>query len=155
MGPHNSRRGYLFLVTLIRSWVRSELFFLFFSRSHIHWPIGNFFGTLGMPPIEAPLWTPTCKIKINVHPWILVYIQGSWTLCKPYGIKPRCYREQLGEHIWELENPWETHWEHMGNMKKEKKIPNVFQNHCVPDLFPISQSVPQSTSICPITFVQR
>jgi len=23
---------------------------------------------LGMPPIEAPLWTPTCKIKIKCAP---------------------------------------------------------------------------------------
>jgi hypothetical protein len=30
-----------------------------------------------------------------------VYIHGSWTLGKPYGTKPRCYWEQLGEHIWE------------------------------------------------------
>jgi len=31
------------------------------------WPISNFLGTLGMPPIEAPLQTPSCKIEPNVH----------------------------------------------------------------------------------------
>jgi len=36
--------------------VRSEVLILFSGR-HIDWPITNFFGTLGMPPIEAPLRT--------------------------------------------------------------------------------------------------
>jgi hypothetical protein len=80
-----------------------------------------------MPPIEAPLWNPTCKIKINVHPWIIVYIQGSSTLCKPYGIKPTCNWEHLGERFGNLG----TNWVH----EKNRKIPNVFQNHCVPNMF--------------------
>ncbi len=55
---------------LIRSWVCSQLFLFLFERSHIDWPTSTFFETLGMPPIEAPLLTPSCKIKTNVHPWI-------------------------------------------------------------------------------------
>jgi hypothetical protein len=30
----------------------------------------------------------------------LVKLQGSWTLGKPYGTKPRCYWEHLEERIW-------------------------------------------------------
>jgi len=40
-------------------------------------------------------------------------------LGKPYGIKPRCYWEHLGEHIWELDgnkrNFMKSFWEHDGN----------------------------------------
>jgi hypothetical protein len=36
-------------------------------RSKIDWSImKKIWGTLGMPPIEAPLWTPNCKIETNV-----------------------------------------------------------------------------------------
>jgi len=37
----------------------------------VHWPISNYFGTLGMPSIEAPLSTFSCKIETNVRPWHL------------------------------------------------------------------------------------
>jgi hypothetical protein len=48
----------------------------------------------------------------------LVYTQGSWILGKPYGIKPRCYWEHLGECIWEhFENLMRTD----GNKGKNKK----------------------------------
>jgi len=40
-------------------------------------PSADFLGTFGMPPIEAPLWTPSCKTETNVHPWIIVYIKVS------------------------------------------------------------------------------
>jgi hypothetical protein len=36
----------------------------------------------GMPPIEVPLWTPSCKIETNVHASIY---RGVWTLGKTYG----------------------------------------------------------------------
>jgi hypothetical protein len=31
------------------------------KRNHIDWPISNIFGTLGMPPMEAHVWTPVAK----------------------------------------------------------------------------------------------
>jgi hypothetical protein len=35
-----------------------------YKKSHIDLgPLAKKFGTFGMPPIEAPLWTPSCKIK--------------------------------------------------------------------------------------------
>jgi hypothetical protein len=47
-----------------------------------------------------------------------VYIHGSWTLGKPYGTKPRCYWEHLGERIREhFENLMGTHWEQVKNTK--------------------------------------
>ncbi len=39
--------------------------------------------------MEAPLCISSCKVKKNVYHWITVYIQGSWTLGKSYGIKNR------------------------------------------------------------------
>jgi len=71
----------------------------YFFESHIHWPISNFFGNMEHPAIEAPLRTPSCKIKINVHPWIIVYIEGSWSSGKAYGIKPSCYWEHVGTFL--------------------------------------------------------
>ncbi len=41
-------------------WVHN--FFFFFKGANIDWPISNSFGTLGTAPIEAPLWTTSCKI---------------------------------------------------------------------------------------------
>jgi len=69
--------------------------------------------------MEASLCTPSCKIKINVHPWIIVYIKGSWTLGKAYGIKPRCYWEHLGNLSGTLGG---TNWE-----QGEGKTKNPFQ----------------------------
>jgi len=38
-----------------------------FERRHIDWLITTFFETLGTPPpIEAPLWTPSSKMEINM-----------------------------------------------------------------------------------------
>jgi hypothetical protein len=55
---------------------------------------------------------------------LLVYIKGSSTLGKLYGIKPRCYWEQSGECIWEqFENLMGTWWEHFENQGKKQKVP--------------------------------
>jgi len=56
-----------------------QIFLFFFKGAILIGPSAIFLGTLGMPPIEAPPWTPNCKIETNVHPWILpclVYIRG-------------------------------------------------------------------------------
>jgi hypothetical protein len=72
------------------------------------------------PPIEAPLWTPSSKIEINMlsyGPPFSVSIDESWTLGKPYGIKLRYYSESLGEQLWNLGNPIGTH---LGTREKNK-----------------------------------
>jgi len=49
-----------------------------------------FFGTLGTPPIEAPLWTTSCKIATNVAPYSppfqFIHMRVE-PLGKPYGKK--------------------------------------------------------------------
>ncbi len=41
----------------------------------------------------------------------------SWTLGKPYGIKPRCYWESLGNNF----GTWGTPWEHIWEQEKKQK----------------------------------
>ncbi len=55
----------------VLNWVHN--FFFFFKGANIDWPISNSFGTLGMAPIEAPLWTPSCKIYTVVLPYVLPF----------------------------------------------------------------------------------
>jgi hypothetical protein len=45
-------------------------------------------------------------------------------LCKPYGIKPRCYWEHFGECIWEHFGKLKIFWEHIQNKKKKKTKKN-------------------------------
>jgi hypothetical protein len=66
--------------------------------------------------METPLCTPSCKIKINVQPWIIVYIKGSGILGKAYGIKPRCYWELFG-------NLRGINWEEGGKRTKNPSHP--------------------------------
>ncbi len=106
---------------------RSELkAFLFFWTSHIHWPISNFFWNTEQPQWKHLSGPPPCKIETNLHPWIIVYIQRSWTLGKPNGIKPRCYWEHLGECILELVNLLGTYWE-QGEKTKNSLPPTLRQ----------------------------
>jgi hypothetical protein len=51
-----------------------------------------------------------------VQPWIIVYIKGSGTLGKAYGIKPRCYWEPFG-------NLRGTYWEEGGKITKNSSHP--------------------------------
>jgi hypothetical protein len=101
------------------------LTFFFWEKRHINWPITTFFETLGTPPpIEAPLWTPSSKIEINMlsyGPPFSVSIDESWTWGKPYGIKLRCYWESLGEQLWNLGNLMGTGWEHIWEQENKQK----------------------------------
>ncbi len=78
------------------------------KKSHIHWPIINFFWNIGLSLMKAPLWTQLQNTDKCIPTWpsFSVYIHGSWTLGRPYGVKPRCYWEHLGDSILE----------HFGNM---------------------------------------
>jgi hypothetical protein len=61
-----------------------------------------FFGTVGMPSIEAPLWTPSCKLENKCAPLgftFSVYVQGSWTFGQTI-----CFGNAFG-------NPLGTWWE--------------------------------------------
>jgi hypothetical protein len=81
------------------------------------WPISNFFGTLGMPSIEAPLWTPSCKLKQICTPGFHLFslYTGELNFGKLYGIKPRCCWERLGG------TTVGTHWELDGNKRNKTK----------------------------------
>jgi hypothetical protein len=92
----------------------------------------QFFWNIGYSPISAPLLTPYCKIEKKYACLLLtflVYIHGSWTFDKPYGIKLRCYMKHLGRTTWELGEPFKnvmgTHWE----QGKKQKIPP--QDQCL------------------------
>ncbi len=110
----------------IRSWEGVHNFF-FFIRKELYWLAHQqVFWTLGIPQIEAPLWTPSCKKKKNKYAPLdftfSVYIHGSWTSGKPYGIKPRCKLGTLwGKCIWEHFGRLGTWWEHIEKMRKKNR----------------------------------
>jgi hypothetical protein len=86
--------------------------------NHIDWSITNFFGTLGTPTIEAPLSTPTHKIKIIVLPYGLPFqfINMRVELWANYmGIEVRCYWERTKEQLGNLRRSMRTPWEDIGN----------------------------------------
>ncbi len=107
---------------LIGSWLRLQRL-LFFLQEEPYWLVPNRSISLDR----------SCRIEGNVYPFgqpFLVYIQGSWTLGKPYGIKPRCYWEHLGERIWDPDgNMLRTHWE---QGKNTQKIPLSRPPHTTP-----------------------
>jgi hypothetical protein len=87
--------------------------------------------------MEAPLWTPSCKIVINVFPQQPTFSVYRYTYMRVElwanhnGIKLRCYwerlREQLGNTLGGAsrehdENMLGTHWEQ--GRKTPKNLPN-------------------------------
>jgi len=81
------------------------------------------FWDIGHSPIEAPLWTASCKMETNVLPMAhlfslytreLNFVQTIW-----------CYRERFRGQLWKygnLGNFMGTHKEHDGNKGKKKNI---------------------------------
>ncbi len=49
-------------------------FFIYFNGAILIGPPAIVLELWGMPLIEVPLWTPSCKIKTNMHPLIIVYL---------------------------------------------------------------------------------
>ncbi len=96
----------------------------------------NMFHTIS--PIEAPLWTPRCKLKLNpsynmsayifsLYTWELSFGQTIWDKTQVLlGISWGMHLKTLWKlgnplRIWELiENMMGTHWE---KGRKQKKIP--------------------------------
>ncbi len=96
----------------------------------------NMFHTIS--PIEAPLWTPSCKLKLNprynrgayifsLYTWELSFGQTIWDKTQVLlGISCGMHLKTLWKlgnplRIWELiENMMGTHWE---KGKKQKKNP--------------------------------
>jgi hypothetical protein len=141
---------------LIKSWVYSQLFVIleesyWLAQQQYFWIIGN------APNRSTSL--PSCKMKTSEYPKFisaplnfifLVYIQGSWTLGKPYGIKPRYY------------------WEHIGNKGKKEKNWNIHEGMlslpigCMKFLFPkllvtifgLGSWQGQKFGLC-VTFIKR
>jgi hypothetical protein len=54
-----------------------ELCFWFFERIIFIGSSVSFFGTLSIPPMEAPLWTPKCKIVTTRITYHSVYINDT------------------------------------------------------------------------------
>jgi len=110
----------------IRSWEGVHNFF-FFIRKELYWLAHQqFFWTLGIPQIEAPLWTPSCKKKKNKYAPLdftfSVYIHGSWTSGKPYGIKPRCKLGTLWGNAFEnTSGAWELDENTLRTWEKNRK----------------------------------
>jgi hypothetical protein len=105
----------------VLNWVHN--FFFFFKGANIDWPISNSFGTLGMAPIEAPLWTPSCKIYTVVLPYVLPFqfiYMGVELWANHMGQNPGAIGNILENA---LENSLRTWWEHIGNKWKIQKIP--------------------------------
>ncbi len=69
--------------------------FAFFFLKEPYWLAHQqCFGTLGMPPNRSTSLDPQLQNRNKCAPLaftFLVYIQGSWDLGKPCGIKPRSY----------------------------------------------------------------
>jgi len=70
-------------------------------------------------------------LKYRVLPLLPNYIgERRTTFAKAYGINVSCYGEHVGEHIGNLKNLMEIHWELKGNTlgtkEKWKKNPFVF-----------------------------
>jgi len=68
--------------------------------------------------MEPPFWTPPFQNRNKCAPLdYSLYTEELNCLGKPNGIKPRCYREHLGECILELGNI-------LGTRGKNPKIPS-------------------------------
>jgi hypothetical protein len=103
--------------------VLSKLFLFFGGKSHIHWPVDNFFGTLSSPQWKH-LFGPQLQNKNKcspLQPTFSVYIHENWTLGKPYRIKLRCYWEHFGQQRGNSGNLKGTCWEHIGNKEEKQK----------------------------------
>jgi hypothetical protein len=98
-----------------RGFLLGSQLFLFFQRSQYWLAHQQFFWNIGHSPNRSTSLDPQLQNINNCTPTgftFSVYIHGSWTLGKPYGTKPRCYWEHLGERILEhFENLMGTHWE--------------------------------------------
>jgi len=64
-----------------------------------------------LPKIEGSI----LKYKVSSL-WPTYIGERTMTFAKAYGIKVRCYGEHVGEHIGNLRNILETHWELEGNI---------------------------------------
>jgi len=114
----------------IRSWEGVHNFFSFI-RKELYWLAHQqFFWTLGIPQIEAPLWTPSCKKKkkkqicsirfhlFSLYTWELNFRQTIWDKAEVQ--IGNIVGEMHLRTLWELGNLMRTHWEH------EKKTENPF-----------------------------
>jgi hypothetical protein len=95
------------------------MYSLIFLGKEPYWLEHHLFFFFGTPQsIEAPLWTPNCKIKTNVLPYgspFQCIRHGSWSFGEWYGIKLGCYWEHLKEWLGEQ----------LGNEKKRQKNPSL------------------------------
>ncbi len=98
--------------------MHSQLF-LFFKRAILIRPSAILLEHWACPNRSNSL-DPELQNRNKCAPLGFTYlfhnIQGSWISRKPYGIKPRCYWEHLGEHIWE-------HFENLMGTREKTKNP--------------------------------
>ncbi len=95
------------------------LFFIFWKGPYwlAHYQT---FWNIGHSPIEAPLWTASCKIETNVLPmgYLFTLYTRELTFGKPCGIKMRCYMQRFGG---QLGNNGEPHGNTLGTWWKQEK----------------------------------
>jgi hypothetical protein len=103
-------------------------FFLnyFFGKEPYSLAHERFFWNIEHSPMEAPLWTPSCKKKkknkcIPQEHIFSVYIHECSTLSKPYEIKLGCYWEHLREQLGNLGISKKHDEKHVGNTLGTRK----------------------------------
>ncbi len=79
------------------------------------------FWNIGHSPIEAPLWTTSCKIETNVLPTAHLFSLYTWEMNLRQIIldKSKCYWERFEEQPWEFGNPMGTIRNMMGTREKK------------------------------------
>ncbi len=84
------------MVLLMQTWVHPWFILYYFHEEQFDWPITNNFEAWGTPQHRSLFMLP------SPNPLSLqIYIHGSWTMTKPYGIK----------HEVLLGTSQGTHWE--------------------------------------------
>jgi hypothetical protein len=101
-------------VTFVQTYEKSDFVWNLYKRmkpdKFMMWPITNVFGTLNIPPIKTPLWTPINKLEKNVflYPFQFIYVELNWKQTI-WSIKLKYYWEHFGQPHG---NMMGTHWEY-------------------------------------------
>ncbi len=95
------------------------IYFSSFQKETINCAHHQYFRKLGhSAKVKALMWNMlfhACSHVFN-HSFYTIYIHGSWTRAKQYGIKKWiAIGNVLGEHFKNLENRWESRWGFDGN----------------------------------------
>jgi hypothetical protein len=97
------------------------LFFMFWKGPYwlAHY---QFFWDIGHSPIEAPVWTASCKIETNVLP--MGHLFTLYTRELTFGQTMWNQNEVLHATFWGT--TWGTSWERIGNMMGTREKRKIF-----------------------------